>query len=281
MNVFKLILYQLPLVVVTGAAYASLPNMGSSCYMNAALQALASIPKVSNLILSLDSASRKLTPGNQELLLKLQTIMYALRNPQMKLSWQYLIGFLNGIAPKLNPVNQAQPQSWDTKTRQDEAEFYVKLIRAIGEHLIPEQKDKDAFKDMLGIDLVVHNPTTGVDPQTVPLIVITALDPTVNSIENGLRMYAEARPGVPQHLITSLPPIFSIYVNRFDADRKKNPKMVTIPTNLDIRQYMDPALGVLLMPPPMNYDLLWCTQGRLPILDTTMDTYVITAHSPN
>ena len=97
MNFLKSALLLLPFIIVTYATNAGLVNVGNSCYMNTALQAFASIPAVSNIILSVDSETLA-NKYHGSLLLKLQTILYALRSDKVRLSDGYLREFRDAIS---------------------------------------------------------------------------------------------------------------------------------------------------------------------------------------
>lgn len=227
--------------VICTAQFNGLKNLGSSCYMNTALQAISSIPAASNLILSVDPKTLP-NKNNQDILLKLQTILYTLRTEGVTLKDAYLLDFLKSVGT--NFVG-----GWSTKGQQDASEFYQNLVQTIERDLLPIDK-RATFHDLMNVKQEITSPSRNTTEDDL-LVRIQGTSAVVNSVQSGLDEYFKVQSVTTtagtsslQHRIAADPFVLSIYVNRFPTDAAdKNNKQITIPMKLAINNYRSANLA--------------------------------------
>ena len=235
-----MLLSLLPLfAIITNAVNVGLKNLGASCFMNTALQALASVPAISNIILSVDS--RKLDQeSHRNVLLKLQTILYFLRTGDGNISMEYLRKFLQAFSV-------VSKHGWDNGYQHDEQEFYLSLVNVIDDHLLPEAK-RDNFRALMQlIKTQTTKPPRDTDNKNIPefLLPLNFEQDAITSLKDALDAqfspeHLETNDGgiTRQFSIKTPPPILSLYTNRTVLPgTPKNTHKVTFPQKLNIKDY--------------------------------------------
>jgi len=209
--------------------------------MNTALQALASTPATSNLILSVDSETLT-NVEHKALLLKLQTILYALRS-NVLLPSSYLREFRDSISI-------VSGRKWNDGNQHDASDFFITLCVIIDSRLLPAGK-RDSFRSLLYFtETVISEPLSerdGIPVLASPLIVNSLIE-GVDSVQKGLAKYFGKIPvntsngaRIRQKYIHTPPQVLDILVSRHQVGSStKITRDIEIPTKINIDAYRLP-----------------------------------------
>lgn len=231
---------------IEGSSTVGLKNAGNTCYANTALQGIASLPEAVAIIMKADG-TKLVSEAHRKLLLRLQTVLYAMRNGD-ELSRDYLHAFWSEVAAEIG---------WSSIifTQQDSLSFYQCFNKAIAEKLLFEEEQREHFASIYAFSVAIQNRQMGNEISEIHELSIQLLASASMLANPG------ASPSLDQSFLANFsfmphmedkkregrsfpacaPSVLLVEIGRRNSDLSKNLTPVEFPTKFDLAKYMEVA----------------------------------------